>query len=278
MKKYIAGMLVAAAALVASAAPSWAVQSVSITTLTAQTTTGGVKSAAFSLVIRNVNTPLTGSVANVNWTGVDPLSTSWKLADQLLVINSTVTDNGGGIKIYTDNNHAAANPRFIQPTPFATAPTSVAAGLVKVPAVGTTTSEAPLPMAWTIKATTRTVESGTDVTGVGAADPNTGPATAVFNNKFQWLFMTDKLNWASGTDFNGDGDTADAGDSAPKALDAPFVTMINKVGIHFGQADTEFGAHPDGQNAFVYLEANFATADVQQAYRTNVLRVEAYIQ
>ena len=48
MKKYIAGMLVAAAALVASAAPSWAFQSVQITTITAQTTTGGAKTAAFS--------------------------------------------------------------------------------------------------------------------------------------------------------------------------------------------------------------------------------------
>jgi hypothetical protein len=278
MKKYIAGMLVAAAALVASVAPSWAFQSVSITTITAQTTTGGTRTAAFTLVIRNVGTPLTGSVGTVNWTGVDPLSTTWKIADQLLVINSTVTDAGGGIKIYTDNNHAAANPRFIPPTAVSTAPTSVAAGLVKVPAVGTTTSEAPLPMAWSIKTASKTVESGTVDTGIGAADPQTGPETATRDNRFQWLNMTDKLNWASGTDYNGDGDTTDPGDSGVKALDDPFLVMINKIGIHFGQAPTEFGAHPDGQNSFVYLEANFATADVQQAYRTNTLRVEAFIQ
>jgi hypothetical protein len=278
MKKYIAGMLVAAAALVASVAPSWAFQSVSITTITAQTTTGGTRTAAFTLAIRATNNPFGGNLATVGWTGVDPLATTWKMADQLLVINSTVTDAGGGIKIYTDNTHALANPRFVAPTAVSTAPTSVAAGLVKVPAVGITSSEAPLPMAWSIKTATKTVESGTVDTGIGAADPQTGPDTAVRNNKFQWLNMTDKANWASGTDFNGDGDTTDPGDSGVKALDDPFLVMINKIGIHFGQAPEEFGAHPDGQNSFVYLEANFATADVQQAYRTNSLRVEAFIQ
>ena len=60
MKKLLAGMLVAVGALIVSAAPSYAFQSVSITTVTAQTTTGGVKTAAFSLIVRNVATPLTG--------------------------------------------------------------------------------------------------------------------------------------------------------------------------------------------------------------------------
>jgi len=276
MKKLLAGIAVAFGALVVSVAPSYAFQSVSITTVTAQTTTGGVKTAAFTLIIRNVGTPLTGSVANVNWTGVNPISTVWKMADQLLVINSTVTDVGGGIKIYTDNRAADAVPQFVPPTTVSTAPTSVAAGLVK--GLTGTSSVTPLPMAWTIKATTRTVESGTADTGVGAADPNTGSGAAVFNNRFQWLFMTDKSNWTSGTDFNGDGDVMDAGDSAPLALDAKYVTMINSIGVHFGQADTEFGATPDGTNAYVYLQANFSTADVQQAYKTSTLRVEAFIQ
>ena len=277
MKKYIAGMVVAAGAIVASAAPSWAFKSVQITTITAQATTGGARTAAFTLAIRNTGAPLGANQSAVNWSGVDPLSTTWKLADQLLVINSTVTDNGGGIKIYTDNTAADANPRFVPPVPGTPIlPVNVAAGLVKAGAA--TTSESPLPMAWTIKTAPRLVESGTAETGVGAADPQTGPATAVYNNKFQWLFVTDKYNWANGTDYNGDGDTGDAGDAAPLALDAPYVTMINKTGVHFGQADTEFGAHPDGANSFVYLEANFAGADVQQLYRTTALRVEAYIQ
>ncbi len=280
MKKLLAGLLVAAGALVVSAVPSYAFQSVSITTVTAQTTTGGVKTAAFTLIVRNVGTPLSGggpaSSNPVNWTGVDPAVTTWKLADQLLVINSTVTDVGGGIKIYTDNTAADAIPKFVPPTAVSTAPTSVAAGLVKGGAA--TTSAPTLPMAWTIKTTTRTVESGTDVTGVGASDPNLGSGAAVFNNRFQWLFVTDKSNWTNGTDFNGNGLTSDPGDSAPLALNAPYPTMINSIGTHFGQADTEFGAAPDGTNAYVYLEANFATADVQQLYRTTTLRVEAYIQ
>jgi hypothetical protein len=274
MKKYIAGMLVAAAALVATAAPSWAFQSTQISTITAQTTTGGSKSASFTLHIRLTGSPFGSDQANVNWTSVDPLVTNWKIADDLILLNSTVTDSGGGVKIYTDNTAADANPKFIPPTSVSTAPTSNAAGLVNAAA----TSAAPIPLAWSIKTTTRTVESGDVNTGIGAADPDTGSTAAVFNNKFQWLHLTDKSNWASGIDYNGNGLVTDPGDQNVLALNAPYVTMINKVGTHFGQADTEFGAYPDGLNSFVYLEANFLGADVQQLYKTTALRVEAYIQ
>jgi len=282
MKKLLAGIAVAFGALVASVAPSYAFTSVGITTVTAQTTTGGIRTAAFTLLVRNVGTQLTGggsaATTPVTWSGVDPMVTTWKLADQLLVINSTVTDIGGGIKIYTDNTAADANPRFIPPvpgTPFNQQ--NVAGGLVKGGAA--TTSAPTLPMAWTIKTGTRTIESGNALTGVGAADPNTGSEAAVFNNRFQWLFVTDKFNWAPGIDFNGDGDVLDVGDTpANRPLDSLYTTMINSVGVHFGQADTEFGAAPDGTNSYVFFQANFATADVQQLYRTNTLRVEAFLQ
>jgi hypothetical protein len=277
MKKYIAGMLIAAGVIVASAAPSWAFRSVQIATVTAQTTTGGQKTAAFTLKIRNTGSPFGADQSLVTWTGVDPETTNWKIADQFLLLNATVTDSGGGIKIYTDNTAPDANPRFIPPVPGTpNNQANFAAGLLN--ASTPTTSAPPLPMAWSIKANSRIIEGGDVNTGIGAADPQTGSGDAVFNNRFQWLNMTDEYNWAAGVDFNGDGDSNDPGDAAPLALDAPFVTMINKVGIHFGQADSEFGAHPDGANSFVYLEANFAGSDVQQLYRTTTLRVEAYVQ
>ena len=277
MRKQLAVISIAAA-FAAVAAPSWAFQSVQIATVTAGTTTGGAKVAQFSLAIKDVSDPFgANNPGSIGWSGVDPLSTQWKIADQLLVINSTVTDLNGGIKIYTDNTAADASPQFVDPTPGNTVnQDSLASGLL----LGTsgTTSEPPLAMAWSIKASTRVVEGGDVNTGIGAADPNNGPETATADNRFQWLFMTDEYNWDTGVDFNGDGDAVDEGDATAQALDSAFVTMINNVGIHFGQDDAEFGAHPNGEDAFVYFQANFSGAQVQQAYQTSTLRVEAFIE
>lgn len=276
MKKRLALTALAAVAVGVMATPSWAFTSAGISTVTAGTTVGGPRTAAFTLAIRDTSNPFGANQSSVTWSNVNPLSTTWKLADRLLVINSTVTDAAGGIKIYTDNTSAAANPRFVDPTPAnAFNADSLASGLLR--ATSPTTSVAGLPMAWTIKTSTRIIEGGTTLTGVGAADPNTGSTGAVYNNKFQWLFHTDAYNWALGVDLNGN-TVLDPGEPQPQALDAPFVTMINSFGTHFGQAPTEFEAHPDGANSFVYLEANFATAQVQTPYQTSTLKVEAYIQ
>jgi len=276
MRKRLTLVAFVAVAIGAAARPSWAFQSVKITTVTAGTFVGGPRVADFSLAIRDTSNPFGANRSSVTWSGVNPLTTTWKMADQLFIINSTVTDSGGGIKIYTDNTAAAANPKFVDPTPGnAFNPDSLSSGLLL--ASVSTTSVPGLPMAWTIKSSTRIVEGGSDTTGVGAADPNNGPTGQVYNNKFQWLFFTDKYNWALGVDLDGD-NVLEATEPQPQALDAPFVTMINSVGIHFGQAPNEFGAQADGTNTFVYMEANFATAQVQTPYQTNQLKVEAFIQ
>jgi len=279
MKKRLALTALLAVALGVVATPSWAFTSVGITTVTAAVTTGGQRVAQFSLAIRNTNNPFGANVPAVGWSGVTPPTTQWKMSDQLLVINSTVTDAAGGIKIYTDNQAAGSFPRFIDPTPANRINIdSVASGLLIAVA---TTSVPGLPMAWTIKTSTRIVEGGTDLTGVGAADPNTGSGAAVYNNRFQWLFYTDAYNWQFGIDRDGNGSVTVSNpqvDDLPLALDAPYVTMVNQVGTHFGQAANEFGAHPDGANSYVYMEANFTTAQVQTLYGTSAMRVEAYIQ
>ena len=262
MKKLMAGMLVAVAAIIASAAPSYAFVSTGKVRVKATATTGGTNQAAFTLSARSVVGNVVQGTTTITFPSVDPLSAGWTLGQQYLVINATVTDVGGGVKIYTDNTSAVAVPKFVAPTTVSTAPTSVAAGLLK--GTSGTTSVAPLPMAWTIKAAVATPAAANPQ---NAGDPNS----------FQWLNVTDAANWSSGTDFNGDGDVVDAGDSAPLALNAKFPTMISNVGIHFGQADTEFGAHPDGQDAYIYVEANFAGAEVLTSYQTTALTIESYI-
>lgn len=280
MKRHGIAVLAFVAALAAFVTPASAFVSQKISTRSAEALVGGARTADFTMAIRNTNDPFGADQSSVTWSGITPLVTNWKIADRLLVINSTVTDTGGGVKIYTDNTGIGASPAFVDPTPGAIGTVnrrnsdSSAGGLVADDGVNSQV----LPMAWSIKSATRTVESGTVDTGIGAADPNTGPATATRDNKFQWLFVTDPYNWTDGVDFNNDGDVLDVGDSTPQALDSRYTTMIKHSGIHFGQADGEFAALGAGQNAYVYLEANFAQAAAQTAYKTSTLRVEAYIQ
>jgi hypothetical protein len=279
MKKYLAGMIVAAAAIVASATPSWAFQSTKITTMTATVTTGGSKSATFVSNIRLANNPFGANQATIVWpAGIDPLTQSWVMSDSLVIINSTVTDNNGGIRIYSDNTASDAAPKFVDPT---SGDNDDADSKVNVLLKGTsgTTSEPGLPVAWSIKTSTKIVNGANVNTGIQPREPNDSslPNQTGSNNPYQWLYMTDKSNW-DGIDLNNDGDYIDAFETAPLPNGAPFTLLINKSGEHFGQADTEFGVTPDGTNMFVYFEANFTGADVQQAYQTTTMRIESFIQ
>jgi hypothetical protein len=261
------------AAAIGATTPSWAFTSVQKATVTAGTFVGGVKVARFTLSIHDAVNPFSAARSSVTWSGVTA-GDGWKLADRLLVINSTVTDSNGGIQIYTENTAADASPKFADPTPAVTTnPDSAAAGLLEGTS-GTTSNV--LPLAWTIKSSTRVVEGGTDLTGVGATDPNNG-ATAGFNNKYQWLYVTDRYN-VNGIDFNQNGNVTDPTDSAPFVDGAIYQSMVRLTGLHVQQDPTSIEVRPDGTDAFVYFQANFANALPQTAYQTTALRVEAFIQ
>jgi hypothetical protein len=276
MKKQLIAAFVLVAAAIGATTPSWAFQSVQKSSVTAGTFVGGTRTARFTLNVRNISNQNVNLVAgsSITWSGVNA-GDGWKMADRLLVINSTVTDSNGGIQIYTENTAADAVPAFVDPTPANKINAdSAAGGLVQG---NSGSSSVVLPMAWSIKDGSRIVEGGTAATGVGAADPNNGPTTAVNNNKFQWLFVTDRYN-TQGVDFNGDGDVTDPTDSAPFVDGSAYASMVLVNGIHVQQAPTDIEARADGTDSFVYLEANFAAASAQTAYQTTALRVEAYIQ
>jgi hypothetical protein len=266
MKKQLAALAFFAAAIGATV-PSWAFQSVGRSTFTAGLLTGGVRTATATIVIRDVSDPLgSPNRSTVTWSGVSVPSTGWKIADRCFLITSTITDPGGGIQIYTRNKEADAVPQFVDPTPGDTTNgDSNPAGLLKGNTASTTTVT--LPLAWTIKSSTRTLECGTDQTGVGAADPNTGPTGSVYNNKFQWKFFKDRAT-----------PTIPSTGATAFVDGEPYVTMINVVGIHYGQDNTEFATAAADKKSFVYIEANFAGAAAQQAYQTTTMTVESFIQ
>jgi hypothetical protein len=284
MKKLLS-TFIAFAALAVTATSSWAFTSVSSQTVTAEVTMGGTAQVTVNtLNILNV-TDLTPA-SQLGWTNIDPTAlgaNSWRISDQLVSLNTTITSLNGGIQLVTNNTHPSANPRFVDPTPaITTNPDSNPAGLLLVPASGVETSMA-LPLAWSIKESTRTVGAnlGNPNVGIGAADPNNGPEDAVGNNRFQWLFIVDKNSPA--IDWNGDGviDTNEVGgvlDTQAFVDGQDYSRLMDVRGLHFGQAPEEFGGGPGTRNSYVYFQADFASALPTLAYRTNQIVVEAFTE
>ena len=117
-----------------------------------------------------------------------------------------------------------------------TSAAGLAAGLVD-----NTDTTKTLPLAWAIRDATTTVVTG---------DPD-----VVFN----WLFFKDPGSDAPNTLVNGE----------------TYATAKDGSGIHFGPADTEFGAAPSPD--VIYLEANFASAVTPRTYSATI-RVEAFTE
>ena len=262
MKKMKIAVLALFAAAMGASVQSWAFQSVARSTFTAGTKTSGALIANVTVKVRDNTAPFGADRSSVTWSGVTIPGTGFKAADRFLLLNATVTDVGGGVQIYTRNTETDASPKFQDPTAGdKTNSDSMAAGLVAgLP--GTTSTVTPLPIAWSIKASSQVI--GTDL---AAADPNNGPTTGI-GNKFQWLYMKDRYNTANIVPLNF---TAFVDGQA-------FITMINVTGLHIGQADTDFTAFLDGLNSFAYLEADFTTAAAQATYQTSTLTVESYLQ
>ena len=259
MKSRIVVLALIAAAVAAFSSPSWAFTPVARTTVTATVTTFGSKIAAVTVKIRNVGTPFGADQTQIAWSGVTPPSTQWKIADQFILLNATITDVGGGVQIYTRNMDADAVPAFVDPTPLdGTNVDSNPAGLL----LGTSgTTGTRLQVAWSIKAASATV--GTNLL---PADPKTGPETGV-GNRYQWLFMADKNTPA-----------IPSTDTSAFSNGAESVTAINVSGLHTAAGPAGFFAHPDGQNSFLYLQGEFTTAAALQTYQTRTLTIESFLQ
>jgi hypothetical protein len=211
--------------------------------------------------------------SSITWSGLTP-GYGWKIADRLLVLNSTVTDTNGGIQIYTENTASDASPKFVLPLPADPInPVNNAAGLLQGISGNTSTT---LSMAWSIKASTKEVEVNDPVNGIGAQNPN-NPTGSGYNNPFQWLFITDSVN-TSGIDYNGNGTVTDPGDQAPFVNGAAYISPVRVGGGLEVLQDGTIQAETNGSNSYLYLQANFGNAAAQTAYQTTTLRVEAYIQ
>jgi len=145
-------------------APTFAQTSIKISTVTAEATvTGGELAMSVEIKRRDDNV----TVSSLTWTAT--AGSSWRLADQYILLHSTLTLSGGGIRIYTDNAANDANPKF-----GGSFEENNGAGLID-----TTTNTIVLPLAWLIKD-----DKGDPTTG----DPNSNTSWFYFKDKSQSNF------------------------------------------------------------------------------------------
>lgn len=139
----------------------------SISTITAEAkVTGG--QLAMSIEIRRRTDNVV--VSSITW-HLAAGTTQWALAEQYILLHSTLTQSGGGIRIYTDNAAADANPKY-----GGTFGEGNGAGLID-----TSTNTVFLPMAWLIK---------DDVGDPATGDPQTNSNWFYFKDKSQTNFWT----------------------------------------------------------------------------------------
>jgi len=230
-------LLVALFFCVIIVAPTFAdFQSQSISTFTAEATvTGG--QLAMSVEIRNrsddnLATSLTWNVA---------AGSGWTLANQYILLHSTLTVSGGGIRIYTDNAADDANPKF-----GGSFEENNGAGLID-----TTTNTIVLPLAWLIRD-----EKETEQDPVNPGDPNSNPSWFYFKDKSQSDF------WEKGT---------------PAKKDYSTVAKAGYGGrmIHYAQGLDNYGTSISSPD-YIYIASNFVNAIGGRTYRTTTLRIELY--
>lgn len=261
--------------LVVMAPTQAAFQSVQKQSFQAEVSVEGIPTASFTVELRDALDPLGSPVrAGLNWSNVIAGQTGWKMADQCFVLKGTITDASGGIQMYTHNSQYSA-PLFFPPWPNHS-PESYKAGLLELAVSTAGFAFRTIPMAWSIKAASMTV-SGPNPTLL-PGDPVSGPATGP-DNRFQWVIIKDFRD--IGIDTNGDGyvdprTNDDSPDTTPFENGNEDVMVMNSVGIHAAQGAGGFFSHPDGRNAYLYMQADYTTASVGYTYFTNKLYIESF--
>lgn len=182
MKKY-SGVILFFAVLLCGELSYATFQSQSISTMSAEANLTGQGQVAMSIELKRVSDDVT--VSSITWSGVT-LPTGWKLADAYVLVHSTISATGGGIRIYTDNGADDANPKF-----GGTFGTGAGSGLID-----TSTNTKVLPLAWLVK----------DSIGTPTAnDPNTDQSWFYFKDKSQTDFWstTDTKDYSTVKNENG---------------------------------------------------------------------------
>ncbi|MCL1971436.1 MAG: hypothetical protein FWG57_00380 [Endomicrobia bacterium] len=237
--------LLAAAVFISLTASAAFAQFVSVSSMTKTAKVVFTSSGEFSwnIDIRNVSGD--GPATEITWDApsITPGTTGWVNAQQYILITSTVTDSKSAIQVYTDNVHGSA---YVY-THSGSTDTVSAGGLVGK----NTPSLKPLSMGWSMK----------DVKGEVTVDPTSSTGTI----KYASVYFKDKSDTLTNI----------ATQTSPFQNGEDYVTIINSGGWKWGGG--ERGGSPSGI-FYMYIGADFSTANTPNDYGTDTLTFEGYTE
>jgi hypothetical protein len=242
-KRIVVAMLVALGLTAVASRPAMAFTDRGASTMTATVGFTGVGTYGMTTSICNVSDNLC-TPTQLAWPSINvDLSPGWVLSNQYIKINSTVTQSGSGIQIYTSNMSSGASPLFTGIS------TMSAAGLVNA---GSGLGALTASIAWSVKGSTSAVPA------VDAPYP-----AAVDANSFQWSYFLDPATYSLAT-------------WGANATD--YVTVKKAgYGIHYSQGAAGYGSAPSPNYVYVELDAsNVMGTGSAQTYTTNRLIVELF--
>jgi len=227
-------------------------------TVTAQIAFTAAPSGTMTVALKKVSD---GSPATeLSWTGVTPVVTAWKAADQYIEVTNTYNGIGWGIQIYTDNCAADADPRFYIVNPTTVNP----CGLIAIDDKKST-----LPLAW------RIIGDTTSYAHLGireVSDPVVPDKHHLQSTDFPeamiyypWLWMKDAKTPSIPSQYT---------DGFVNGED--YVTTWNGNGVHHAEGPLDYYASPSPN--YVYIGSRFTTATTPRTYRTSKLTVELFWQ
>lgn len=165
-------------------------------------------------------------------------TSNWNKSDQYIQIDYDANDIGWGIRIYTDNNNASADPSYTGPTSSG----SEGAGLI-----GVTDTTQYAPLAWTA------IDALTDT-------PSALPTDSVIPSNAGWAYFKDPIQSSFS---NNVGD------------DQEYLTIINSSGMALNTvAGRDYNA---ASPIFLHVAGNFKNIP-NQTYRTNQIILELFHQ
>ena len=237
----------AAAVFMSLTASSAFAQFVSVSSMTKTAKAVFTSSGVFSwnIDIRNVSDD--NPVADITWeaSSITPGATGWVNAQQYILITSTVTDSKSAIQVYTDNMSGSA---YVYSHTGSTDTVS-AGGLVGK----NTPSMKPLSMGWSMK--------DAKVAGGAVVDPTSANGEV----KYASVYFKDKSDTLINTATN----------TNPFQNGEDYVTIINSGGWKWGEG--ERGGSPSG-TFYMYIGADFSTANTPNDYGTDTLTFEGYTE
>lgn len=201
---------------------------------TAYVDLSGTQTYSWTVTVHNVSDDV--ATSNLGWSDVTSGEDIWKVSDQYIKIDASVTYTDWGIQIYTDNKDAAASPQY----------TGTAGSGYNFVGVSNTTSA--LPFAWKV----------VDVSTAAPVAPVVRSDYTGFED-YCWKWMKDKTQTTN-----------------PFLDDETYVRVWADDGIYWHESPTEPGnpgAAPSPN--YVYI-ATWFDSSTAQVYSTNRLILEIY--